>query len=78
VIAHANVFQPGVLFLRSDRRSILKEDGLHGTPDFVVEILSPHTARYDINPKREVYARCGLEEVFPGLEFSVDEIFRAP
>jgi len=113
-LTDTNVFQPDVLFVGSARKSILKEDGLHGAPDFLVEILSPHTARYDINAKREVYARCGTEElwfvypianridvyllqrdpgrpahshqagakftseIFPGLEFSVDEIFRAP
>jgi Uma2 family endonuclease len=113
-LTDTNVFQPDVLFIRKGRESIIEEDGLHGAPDFVVEILSPHTARYDINAKREVYARCGVEELwlvypkakridvyllqqnaerpersyrlgemftcecFSGLEFSVDEIFRAP
>jgi Uma2 family endonuclease len=113
-LTDTNVFQPDVLFIRQGCESIIGEDGLHGAPDFVVEILSPHTARYDINAKREVYARCGVEELwlvypkakridvyllqrdsekparshqlgekftcssFPGLEFSVDEIFRAP
>jgi Uma2 family endonuclease len=112
-LTDTNVFQPDVLFVRRERASILK-DGLHGAPDLVVEILSPHTARYDINAKREVYARCGVEELwlvypkakridvyllqrdserptcshqpgekftslcFPGLEFSVDDVFRAP
>jgi Uma2 family endonuclease len=113
-LTDTNVFQPDVLFVRGARKSILKEDGVHGAPDLVVEILSPYTARYDINAKREVYARCGVEELwliypkakridvyllqhdsekptrshqlgdkftsffFAGLEFSVDEIFRAP
>lgn len=113
-LTDTNVFQPDVLFIRKGRESIIEEDGLHGGPDFVVEILSPHTARYDINGKREVYARCGVEELrlvypkakridvyllqrdaqkpmrshqlgekftselFPGLEFDVDQIFRAP
>jgi Uma2 family endonuclease len=113
-LTDTNVFQPDVLFVGGARKSILKEDGVHGAPDLVVEILSPHTARYDINAKREVYTRCGVEELwlvypkakridvyllqhdsekptrshqpgdkftsvlFAGLEFSVDEIFRAP
>jgi Uma2 family endonuclease len=63
-LTDTNVFQPDVLFIREGRESIIEEDGLHGAPDCVVEILSPHTARYDINAKREVYARCGVEELW--------------
>lgn len=63
-LTDTNVFQPDVLFVRNSRESIIEEDGLHGAPDFAVEILSPHTARYDLNQKRAVYAMTGVEELW--------------
>ena len=47
----------------------IKPDGIHGSPDLVVEVLSPSTARMDKTHKKDVYARCGVREywlVSPG------------
>ncbi len=63
-----NVYQPDILFVSRSRESIIDNDGLHGAPDLIVEILSAHTARYDLNAKRSAYARAGVRElwfVFP-------------
>lgn len=57
-----NVFQPDLLFISEERKDILKEDGAHGAPDLVVEILSPSTAYYDLRKKKEVYERAGVKE----------------
>ena len=43
-------------------REKIKKDGVHGAPDFVAEVLSPRTARYDRRRKREVYGACGVRE----------------
>ncbi|MBA3830772.1 MAG: Uma2 family endonuclease [Chthoniobacterales bacterium] len=59
-----NVYQPDILFISRARESIIQEDGLHGAPDFVVEVLSPRTARYDFNAKRSGYARSGVGELW--------------
>ncbi|MEP6956748.1 MAG: Uma2 family endonuclease, partial [Chthoniobacterales bacterium] len=40
-----NVFQPDVLVVLNEQLSILTDAGAEGAPDFVVEILSPKTAR---------------------------------
>ena len=40
----------------------IKTDGIHGTPDLVVEILSPSTAKNDRGHKKDVYAKCGVRE----------------
>lgn len=40
----------------------IHHDGVHGPPDLVVEVLSPSTAKYDRNHKREIYERCGVRE----------------
>lgn len=53
-------FVPDVMVV-CDRNKI-KWDGVHGTPDLVVEVLSPKTARYDRRHKKEVYEKCGVKE----------------
>jgi len=50
----------------------VKHDGVHGTPDLVVEILSPGTMRNDKFIKKAIYAECGVQEywiVSPGDKF---------
>lgn len=59
-----DVFQPDILFVSNERRSILTERGAEGAPDFVVEILSPRTARIDHDNKRQIYARHGVDELW--------------
>lgn len=44
-----------------DRKKI-QEDGVHGAPDLVVEVLSPSTAKRDRVDKKAVYERCGVRE----------------
>ena len=40
----------------------VKENGIYGAPDLVVEVLSPSTARNDKKRKKNVYERCGVRE----------------
>ena len=63
-LSEINVYQPDVIFVSNQRRSILTEQGLEGPPDLVVEVLSPGTARFDKGSKRKVYARAGVEELW--------------
>ena len=41
---------------------IVKEDGIHGAPDLVVEVLSPSTALKDRTVKLFTYAKHGVKE----------------
>lgn len=59
-----NVYQPDIVFIRNEHRSLLTKQGMTGAPDFVVEILSPHTAHLDTGLKREIFARCGTTELW--------------
>jgi Uma2 family endonuclease len=59
-----DVFQPDILFVSDQRKSILTEAGAEGAPDFIVEILSPKTARLDLEAKRKVYLRHGVRELW--------------
>ncbi|MDO8544268.1 MAG: Uma2 family endonuclease [Opitutaceae bacterium] len=56
-----NVVQPDVAFVSNARLPILKDDGIHGAPDLVVEVLSPSTAALE-KTKLRVYARHGVKE----------------
>jgi Uma2 family endonuclease len=64
VLTDINVFQPDLAFFSQARRGILTEKGAEGAPDLVVEILSPSTARLDLDQKRVVYARTGVSELW--------------
>ena len=43
-------------------RSIIKDDGIHGAPDLVVEVLSPSTTKNDRGVKMRHYAQAGVKE----------------
>lgn len=64
VLDEFNVFQPDILFVSRDRYSILTDAGIEGAPDFIVEILSPKTARLDLDNKRKMYIRHGVRELW--------------
>ena len=57
-----NSFQPDIVFVSNKNSSILKKDGIHGCPDFVVEILSPGTKKFDLVKKKNVYETSGVLE----------------
>jgi Uma2 family endonuclease len=64
VLTDINVFQPDLAFFSERRRRFLTEKGAEGAPDLVVEILSPKTAHLDLDQKRVVYARSGVDELW--------------
>jgi len=57
-----NVYQPDIVFVAKENINKIKEDGLHGAPDLVIEILSPPTAKYDLEDKKDVYERYRVKE----------------
>lgn len=58
----ATVVQPDI-FITGDVKKI-DERGLRGAPDWLAEVLSPGTARYDRHKKIPVYERAGVPEVW--------------
>jgi Uma2 family endonuclease len=57
-----NAFQPDLIFISNENLHKIQENGLHGAPDLVIEVLSPGTAKYDKGKKKNVYERCGVKE----------------
>jgi Uma2 family endonuclease len=57
----ALVVQPDIIFVTTDRLSIVRER-VFGPPDLVVEVLSPGTARRDRTTKLAWYRRYGVRE----------------
>lgn len=57
-----NTFQPDVMFISNERRSIIGTDIVRGAPDLVIEILSPSTAYYDLRKKMPTYFKFGVKE----------------
>ena len=67
-----NRYVPDVMIVCD--RSKIKNDGIHGAPDLVVEVLSPSTMMNDRGPKMRHYAAAGVKEYWlvSPLEKSVE------
>jgi Uma2 family endonuclease len=72
-IARQNVFvsfprdehlAPDISWWRSGRRSPVVHGEVTVIPDLVVEILSPATRANDLGPKRNIYLRSGVKELW--------------
>ncbi|MEW6417385.1 MAG: Uma2 family endonuclease [Nitrospirota bacterium] len=61
-LGEKDAYQPDIVFISKERMEIIKEDGIYGAPDLIIEILSPTTAYYDIKKKYRVYERYGVKE----------------
>jgi Uma2 family endonuclease len=62
VLSKKNVVQPDILYISNERSGIINENNVVGTPDLIIEILSPGTAYYDLLEKKEIYEQFGVEE----------------
>ena len=62
VFSHFDVVEPDLLYVSNARREVLTEKHVRGTPDLVVEILSPGTRRIDETKKLRLYERWGVQE----------------
>jgi Uma2 family endonuclease len=54
--------QPDILMIHRSREHIIEEHAVVGSPDLVVEILSPNSIKRDRTIKHESYARFGVPE----------------
>ena len=76
VLDDDEVFQPDIVFIKSENLHIIGKDAIKGVPDLIVEIVSPSSTFYDTVEKKDVYEKYGVKEywlVFP--DERVIEIF---
>ena len=70
------VFQPDIVFIKSENQHIIGKSAIKGIPDLIVEIVSPSSTFYDTVEKKEVYGKYGVKEywiIFP--DEKVIEVF---
>lgn len=62
VLSKHNVVQPDILFIAKEHLGIIGEACIKGTPDLVIEVLSPATVSRDRVIKRRIYSQFGARE----------------
>ena len=60
ILNRRTVVVPDLVFVARARADVVTERAVEGTPDLIVEILSPSTARRDRVAKLNAYARRGV------------------
>lgn len=58
----ADPVQPDILAMLPGSRATGSGRGIQGTPDLVIEVLSPSNRGHDLLTKRALYARAGVRE----------------
>ena len=53
--------QPDILFVREERLAEVERERIEGTPDLVVEVLSPSPFHKDLRRKMTVYSHFGVQ-----------------
>ncbi len=61
-LSRFDIAQPDLVVVSRARAAIVTESRILGTPDLLVEILSPSTSKVDRGLKRERYAKAGVPE----------------
>jgi Uma2 family endonuclease len=64
VFSKWTALEPDLLFIRKERASIVTDANVQGTPDLVIEILSPSNKAYDRQTKLLAYEKAGVPELW--------------
>lgn len=57
-----NTVQPDIVFIRNENLHIVTKQRIEGTPDLLVEILSPSSGKHDRSRKKLLYEAFGVKE----------------
>lgn len=62
VFTEHDTFQPDLLFITKERLNIIGENKIEGSPNLVVEILSPSNDNSEMSYKKHIYEITGVQE----------------
>jgi Uma2 family endonuclease len=62
VLDQNNVVQPDIIFIKRENVNIIKKKGIFGSPDLIVEIISPLSKVRDTYEKKEQYENFKVSE----------------
>ncbi len=57
-----NVVQPDIIYIAQENKNIIKEKGIYGPPDLVIEIISPSSKYRDTYIKKDLYESFKIKE----------------
>ncbi len=57
-----NVVEPDIIYISKERQELIREKGIFGAPDLIIEIQSPGTLHVDAKRKKDIYERFGVRE----------------
>lgn len=66
VLDETNTVQPDIVFVASANVEIIQRRAIFGSPDLLVELISPSSVQRDRYVKRQLYARFGVKEYWIG------------
>jgi len=66
VLDAENTVQPDFVFVATANLDIIKPRAIFGTPDLLIELISPSSVRRDRYDKKDLYARFGVKEYWIG------------
>jgi Uma2 family endonuclease len=66
VLNSENTVQPDLVFIATANLGIIRPRAIFGTPDLVVELISPSSVVRDRYEKKDLYARFGVKEYWIG------------
>jgi Uma2 family endonuclease len=61
-LTDCDIYQPDIIFVSNENLHYIEEDGVHGPPDLVIEVLSRSTAGFDLLLKKDGYEKFGVKE----------------
>jgi Uma2 family endonuclease len=59
-----NIVQPDIVFLFNSSLKLVKAGKIMGSPDLIIEVLSPGNEKHDLEKKKVLYEKAGVKEYF--------------
>jgi Uma2 family endonuclease len=60
ILDEHNIVEPDIIYVSKAKQGIISRQNIQGTPDLLIEVLSPSSRDRDLRDKRNIYARCGV------------------